>query len=185
MKLGLKRGEVRLVPHQPEWQSRFTKEKRRLTDLLGEMGIQIEHVGSTAVPALPAKPIIDIAIAVRAIEDIVHWPATLEPGGYTYFGDREGRGDHFFAKGPENCRSFYLHVVPRESCRWSDYLRFRDLLRADASLREEYAQLKTGLCEAHSRDRAVYTSAKAALIRRVLKEELNQSLQPTAPSGRG
>ncbi len=183
MKLGLKRGEVRLVPHQPEWQSRFTEEKRRLTELLGDTGIQIEHVGSTAVADLPAKPIIDIAIAVRALEDIAHWPATLETDGYTYFGDREGRGDHFFAKGPEYCRSFYLHVVPRHSCGWSDYLRFRDALRADATLRDEYAQLKTGLCEAHSHERSVYTSGKAALIRRVLNQTPNQPPQPTRQTG--
>ena len=92
MKLGLKRGEVRLVPHQLAWRTLFAEEKQRLADLLGDAGIQIEHIGSTSVPDLPAKPIIDIAIAVRAIEDIAHWPAVLASTGYTYFGDREGRG---------------------------------------------------------------------------------------------
>ena len=180
MKLGLKRGEVRLVPHQAEWDACFTEEKRHLTNLLADTVIQIEHIGSTAVPDLPAKPIIDIAIAVRSIEDIAHWSATLVSDGYIYFGDREGRGDHFFAKGPEDCRSFYLHVVPRESSRWSDYLRFRDVLRDDVAIREEYAQLKTSLCDAHSRDRAAYTSAKDGLIRRVLNDA-----QQDAPSHGG
>ncbi len=170
MKLGLKRGEVRLVPHQPEWDACYTEEKRHLANLLADTVIQIEHIGSTAVPDLPAKPIIDIAIAVRSIEDIAHWSATLVSDGYIYFGDREGRGDHFFAKGPEDCRSFYLHVVPRESSRWNDYLRFR----------EEYAQLKTSLCDAHSRDRAAYTSAKDGLIRRVLND-----VQQDTPSNGG
>ncbi len=174
MKLGLKRGEVRLVPHQPVWHTLFAAEKLRLTDLLGDDGIQIEHVGSTAVPGLLAKPIIDIAIAVDAIEDIAHWPAALAPEGYTYFGDREGRSDYFFAKGPDECRSFYLHIVLLRSQRWIDYLHFREALRADVSLREEYAGLKTRLCDAHSHDRAAYTSGKDALIRRVLQDRPNQ-----------
>jgi len=184
MKLGLKRGEVKLVPHQPEWHALFTEEKLRLNDLLGELGVLIEHVGSTAVPALPAKPIIDIAIAVHAIEDIARWPATLEPAGYTYFGDREGRNDHFFAKGPEDCRSFYLHVVLRDSRGWTDYLRFRDALRADGALREKYAQLKTSLCDTYSRDRALYTSEKSAFIRRVVQERPNQPVQRTGAGAR-
>lgn len=170
MKLGLKRGEVRLVSYQPEWKARFAEEKRHLEELLGDVSVQIEHIGSTAVPDLLAKPIIDIAIAVRALEDIADWPAILEPDGYSYLGDRESRGDHFFAKGPEDCRSFYLHVVVRDSCRWIDYLRLRDVLRADPALRKEYAQLKSDLCEAHAHDRAVYTSGKASLIHRVLKD---------------
>jgi len=179
MKLGLKRGEVKLVPHQPEWHALFTEEKRRLSDLLNDHGILIEHVGSTAVPALPSKPIIDIAIAVRTIADIARWPATLEPAGYSYFGDREGRGDYFFAKGPQESRSFYVHVVPRDSRQWTDYLRFRDALRADGALREAYAQLKTRLCDTYSLDRALYTSEKAAFIRRIIQNWPNKTVEPT------
>jgi GrpB-like predicted nucleotidyltransferase (UPF0157 family) len=181
MKLGLKRGEVRLVPYQPAWRALFAAEKQRLVDLLGDAAIQIEHVGSTAVPGLLAKPVIDMAIAVHAIEDIARWPAVLAPEGYAYFGDREGRGDYFFAKGPDECRSFYLHVVLRQSQRWIDYLHFRDALRADASLREEYAGLKNRLCAAHAHDRAGYTSGKDALIRRVLQDRPNKAL----PTGSG
>jgi GrpB-like predicted nucleotidyltransferase (UPF0157 family) len=171
MILGLKRGEVRLVPHQREWRAAFAGEKNRLTLLLGESALRIEHVGSTAVPDLPSKPVIDVAIAVRSFAVINPWPAILKEAGYTYFGDREGRGDHFFAKGPDEMRTFYVHVVPIESDRWRDYLKFRDTLLANSPTRVAYADLKRLAAENHAGSRSAYTEAKDAWIRRVLNEE--------------
>src|SRR5580658_8961790 len=138
MKLGLERGEVRLVAHQDAWESRFLEERGTLSSVLGNAALRIEHVGSTAVPDLDAKPIIDVAIAVRALEDQAGWPALLRDYGYCNMGDRFGWGEHFYAKGPESMRTVYLHVMPIGSERWTNYLRFRDVLRANASVRTEY-----------------------------------------------
>jgi GrpB-like predicted nucleotidyltransferase (UPF0157 family) len=168
MILGLARGEVRLVAHQQGWSEAFAAEKERLAQVLGTPALAIEHVGSTAVPDLVAKPIIDVAVAVTSLEGTADWPAQLQGADYAFFGDREGRGEHFYAKGPEPLRTIYLHVVPIQSARWSDYLKFRDELRSHAELRREYADIKHRLLAEHGNDRVAYTGAKAEFIRRVL-----------------
>jgi GrpB-like predicted nucleotidyltransferase (UPF0157 family) len=170
MILGLSRGELRLVAHQPGWSAAFADEKEQLARILTSSALTIEHVGSTAVPDLAAKPILDLAVAVRSLEDTRQWPHLLRGLDYTFFGDREGWGEHFYAKGPDQNRTIYLHVVPVESPRWSDYLAFRDALRARTELRQEYGTLKRQLLAYHGGNRPAYTEAKAALIRRVLDE---------------
>ena len=173
MILGLKRGEVVLVPHQPGWAERFEEEKRLLTEVLGTSLLAIEHVGSTAVPGLLAKPVIDIAILVRSFDDIESWPCLLRPHGYACLGDREGRGEHFFARGPDERRTVYLHVVAASGPRWGDYLKFREVLRHQPAARLEYERLKLKALEAHRHDRRAYTAAKDAWIQRVLAGEVD------------
>jgi GrpB-like predicted nucleotidyltransferase (UPF0157 family) len=168
MILGLGRGEVRLAGHRAAWQDIFAREKALLASRLGGGSVAIEHVGSTAVPDLLAKPIVDIAVGVASLDDSVSWPEILGLEGYASFGDREGRGEHFYAKGPERERTIYLHVVPVRSRRWDDYLKFRDALRSEASIRREYEKLKSGLAAANPQDRFAYTEAKAAFIHRIL-----------------
>jgi len=170
MILGLSRGEVRLVAHQAGWSVAFANEKEQLARILKSSALMIEHVGSTAVPDLAAKPILDIAVAVSSLADTSHWPHLLRDLEYTFFGDREGWGEHFYSKGPDQNRTIYLHVVPVEHTRWSDYLVFRDMLRARTELRHEYETLKRQLLAQYGDNRPAYTNAKAALIRRVLDE---------------
>lgn len=168
MILGLRRGKVRLVAHQAGWSAVFQGEKKRLARLLGASALAIEHVGSTAVPDLMAKPIIDIAVAVAGLGETGDWPQRLAAAEYAFFGDREGRGEHFYAKGPGKERTLYLHVVPLNTERWSGYLKFRDALRGRAELRKEYEKIKLKLLAHYQDDRAAYTEAKAAFIRKVL-----------------
>jgi GrpB-like predicted nucleotidyltransferase (UPF0157 family) len=167
--LGLRRGEVRLVGHRRGWSEAFAREKDLLARALGPGALAIEHVGSTAVPGLAAKPIVDIAVAVRSLRGLRGWPAALAPEGYAAFGDREGRGEHFYAKGPEARRTVYLHVVLLRSRNWGRYLGFRDALRSSAQLRRRYARLKRRLSAVHPHDRAAYTKAKEEFIQDVLK----------------
>lgn len=171
MTLGLRRGTVSLISHQPSWATTFATEKEHLAGKLGAAALEIEHVGSTAVPDLMAKPVIDIAVGVSDIGDTVSWPQILESEGYASFGDREGPEEKFFAKGPDESRTIYLHVVPLGSSRWADYLLFRDSLRESESLRREYGELKRRLQADFPNDRFAYTEGKAAFIGRVLKRE--------------
>jgi GrpB-like predicted nucleotidyltransferase (UPF0157 family) len=168
MSLGLKRGMVRLVRYDPGWAVAFARERTQLLQVLGPAAVAIEHVGSTAVEGLLAKPILDIAVAGRPPIHAAEWQPRLERLGYAAFGDRESRGDFFFAKGPDEGRTVYLHVVPGGSVWWLDYLAFRDRLRADAALRDAYTELKTGLAEQFSGDRRSYTEAKAAFIAKLI-----------------
>jgi GrpB-like predicted nucleotidyltransferase (UPF0157 family) len=166
--LGLRRGEVRLVRHRRAWAAAFARERRRLERLLGPGALAIEHVGSTAVAGLAAKPVMDIAVAVDSLEAAGRWPAALGGAGYAAFGDREARGEHFYAKGPQERRTVYLHVVPIGSPNWSGFLGFRDALRSSAQLRARYERLKRRARARHPRDREAYTDAKGAFIRGVL-----------------
>jgi GrpB-like predicted nucleotidyltransferase (UPF0157 family) len=167
MILGLERGSLRLVPHQAGWRQAFDEETLRLKSALGVPDLAIEHVGSTAVPGLVAKPVIDVAIAVDSFGQTRAWPEALAPLEYAYFGDRHGWRDDFYAKGPETLRTFYLHVVEGAGDRWRNYLLFRDQLRASPGLREEYRALKLAAA-APGATRDSYTSAKEAFINRVL-----------------
>jgi GrpB-like predicted nucleotidyltransferase (UPF0157 family) len=155
------------VPHQVEWLQAFESEKRRLESALGAAALKIEHVGSTAVPGLKAKPIIDIAIAVESFDPVGTWPQVLADQDYASFGDRYGWMNHFFAKGPETLRTFYLHMVEEKGQRWRDYLLFRDRLRASPGLRQEYESLKLAAAELRT-TRDAYTAAKEDFIIRVL-----------------
>jgi GrpB-like predicted nucleotidyltransferase (UPF0157 family) len=168
MRLGLKRGDVRLVEHQQYWGSMFVAERDILSSVLCGTALRIEHVGSTAVADLEAKPILDIAIGVRTLEDQAGWPHILALYGYCHMGDRFGWGEHFYAKGPDSMRTVYLHVMPIKSVRWENYLMFRDILRTNADVRREYNDLKRKLALALPDDRNSYTDEKAAFITKAL-----------------
>jgi GrpB-like predicted nucleotidyltransferase (UPF0157 family) len=168
MNLGLKRGEVRVVPHDTEWAGVFDEERRTLVEVLGDAILDIQHVGSTAVAGLVAKPVIDIAVAVRDLPGVTAWVPKLETLGYTFFGDREGRGELFFAKGPEHLRTVYLHVVERGGKRMEEYVRFRDRLIRNPPARAAYSALKEELAALHGDDRKAYTEGKAEFIAEML-----------------
>jgi GrpB-like predicted nucleotidyltransferase (UPF0157 family) len=168
MTLGLKRGTVRLIDYDPSWPMVFEQEKQLLCRLLGQAVLAIEHVGSTSVFGLCSKPIIDIAIAVEKSESVEAWESLLKREGYTYFGDRESRGDRFFAKGPEETRTIYLHVVLSGSVNWTNYLSFRNQLRENPYLRQTYDLLKRKLALASPTDRQTYSRGKADFIEKLL-----------------
>ena len=169
--IGLERGTVRVVPSDDEWPVAFTQERHCLCKHIGHLVLDIQHVGSTAVPGLAAKPIIDIAVAVASPADVQRCRPLLVKLGYIDRGDRGREGGHVFVKenAPE-VRTHHLHVVTIDDPQWPNFLRFRDRLRADAALRKEYAALKWKLQERFSGDRQGYTAAKDAFIRRVLAQ---------------
>jgi GrpB-like predicted nucleotidyltransferase (UPF0157 family) len=132
----------------------------------------IEHVGSTSVVDLPAKPIIDIVVAVPGSE----WLEALDRLRASELidrGEKEDDGGYLFVSAsPEDpeYRYAHVHVLMSGSQQWSQYLRFRDALRGDARLRQDYASLKHRLAVESPNDRGAYTNAKASFIRAVLVE---------------
>jgi GrpB-like predicted nucleotidyltransferase (UPF0157 family) len=167
--LGLRRGRVRLAAHEPRWAALFETEAAAIRACLGHMLIDVQHVGSTAVPALAAKPILDVAVAVAGEDAVVPAAARLATAGYVDRGSAGRNGGHLLVKetAPE-VRTMHIHVVPAGDPQWDEYVRFRDVLRADAEVRQEYAQLKTRLAELHALNREAYTAAKAQFIHGVL-----------------
>jgi GrpB-like predicted nucleotidyltransferase (UPF0157 family) len=165
--LGLERGAVRLVPHAERWHDLFAEEAERLRAAVGVYVLAVEHVGSTAVCGLSAKPIIDIAAAVREITDVGKLMVPLQRIGYEYRGEQGIPGRHFFGKGSP--RTHHLHVVESGGDFWRSHLLFRDYLLQHRGAAEEYEALKQELAERYKENREAYTEGKAAFIEGVLR----------------
>lgn len=172
--LGLKRGTVKVIPYNPLWAGLFEEERRALKAIFGDRFLAIEHVGSTAVPGLPAKPIIDINVAITSLTDAQDFIEKLPELGYQYFPKRsypvpEYAYRHFFAKGPESSRTHYLKLIELDDKEWEDSIFFRDYLRTSKETRDRYGVLKERLAEKYASDRASYTESKDEFIRDVLR----------------
>jgi GrpB-like predicted nucleotidyltransferase (UPF0157 family) len=145
----------------------FAEEETQLRHAIGARAVAIEHVGSTAVCGLSAKPIIDIAVAVREIADAAKCVAQLEGIGYKSRGERGIPGRQYFTKGDP--RTHHLHMVESGGDLWRNHLLFRDYLRQRPEVAKEYENLKTELARKHTENREAYTEGKAAFIEGVLK----------------
>jgi GrpB-like predicted nucleotidyltransferase (UPF0157 family) len=162
---------VDLVEADPAWAGRGEQERARLETLLAPWLVaHIEHVGSTAIPDLPAKPIIDLQAPVADLADARPIAAALGPYGWHYVDpDLDQRPwRRFFVKVAGGRRSAHLHVMVRDSPRWYQQIAFRDALRADPTLTADYAALKRVLAIRHSDNREAYSAAKSDFIRKVL-----------------
>jgi GrpB-like predicted nucleotidyltransferase (UPF0157 family) len=159
---------IRLAPYDPDWPARFQSERRLLDPAIGRWAIGgIHHVGSTSVPGLEAKPVIDILVGVA---DLGSSRACFEPLaelGYLY-APYLPEQMHWFCKPDPRRRTHHLHLVPEGSRRYGDELAFRDLLRADRATASDYLALKRRLAEVFEHDRDGYTDAKAEFIARAL-----------------
>jgi GrpB-like predicted nucleotidyltransferase (UPF0157 family) len=153
---------VQLTSWTPRWQALFEEEAVRLGQALGPLALGLEHYGSTSVPGILAKPILDILVGGPAPLKPNRFVAALAPLGYE-FAPEAGVPDHLvFGRG--RLRTHLVHVVEHQGAAWVRALRFRDRLRADPALAKAYADLKTTLAQRHPSDRASYTAAKAAFI---------------------
>jgi len=155
---------VVIAPYDPAWPAMFEAERDLLTPVLAPWAAgPIEHIGSTAVPGLPAKPVIDIMAGVRDLASSRPAIEALKPLSYCYF-DYRGDVMHWFCKPSDQVRTHHLHLVPFESPLWRERLAFRDRLRADAGVRAAYSDLKLRLAAEHRDDREAYTEAKSDFI---------------------
>lgn len=165
--LGLARGEVRLVPSTSSWQAAYERLAPTLRAALGDLAIAVEHIGSTAVPGLPAKPILDIAVGLRPRVDEGAVVEALEGLGFIYRGaaqDDDGLNLMFGWEDAPRRRLANLHVVAHGGRRWREWVGFRDRLRADDQLRDEYAALKADLARRFPNDRQAYIAGKDAFV---------------------
>lgn len=159
---------VYLVPYDPTWRSKFEAERAQLEGLLGPWRRgPIEHVGSTAVIGLCAKPVIDVMVGVASLAESEPAKAVLRDAGYKY-AEYKTEVMHWFCKPSFELRTHHLHLIPFDSPLWHDRLAFRDALRGSRALADEYAELKESLARRFEFDRDAYTEAKNPFIERVL-----------------
>ena len=170
--LGLKRHTVKVVDHDPAWAMLGAEACAAVRNACGELLVDVQHVGSTAVPGLPAKPVLDIAAAVATLDSLPQIVRRLTRIGYLYRGDRIG-GQFFVAESSPDVRTTHVHVVEHGGAQWRDYLRFRDLLRNNHALRNRYADLKRLLASGSRDDSHAYTASKADFVRQALHGDLD------------
>ncbi len=166
--LGLPRGTVQIKTYSADWPRLFEEERARLLAAIGREVLDIQHIGSTSVPGLAAKPILDIGVAVANFEGAVVCIEPLVALGYEYLGERGIPRHHFFARGDP--RTHYLHMNEITSDDWQRTIAFRDYLRRHPEAAQEYADLKQALTVCFPEDREAYTNAKSGFIARILQQ---------------
>ena len=163
---------VKLHDYDPSWPVAFLAERERLISLLPTQFVELQHIGSTAIPGLKAKPIIDILAGVRTMAVAEALTEPLCRSGYTTSTEfNETLGDRkWFMRWANGHRTHHLHVVVHGAEPWTERMRFRDALRQQPELAVRYAVLKSQLAETHATDREAYTDAKAEFVRAVSRD---------------
>jgi len=163
---------IEIVPYDPAWPRLFEEERQALVDAIGPwLTGPIEHIGSTAIPGLAAKPVIDIMAGVASLDASRPALAAAARLGYCYFPYRPDM-EHWFCKPSPAVRTHHLHLMPAGGADWIERIAFRDYLRAHPEIAAEYADLKTRLARQYRDDREAYTHAKGPFITRVTQAAL-------------
>lgn len=166
--LGLKLNVNYLVDYDPLWAVAFTEERDRVLGALGPLAKGIEHQGSTSVPGMRAKPILDILVGIHPIEDWQQCRAMLEGLGYDYVENAGVPKHYIFGRGRDLTeRTHLLHIVDIASDEWRGNLAFRDALRADPELQRRYVEEKERAAASAPEGRARYTALKGPFIQSV------------------
>ncbi|HTE41440.1 MAG TPA: GrpB family protein, partial [Steroidobacteraceae bacterium] len=168
--IGLNKHIVAVVEHDPAWVVLGADACKEVLEAAGSLLRDVQHVGSTSVPGLVAKPIVDIAGGAATFESIPELIGRLTSIDFIYLGDSAENGGHLFVReSSPDVRTLHLHIVKYGDLQWRNYLRFRDFLRTSALACEQYRSLKLELARKFAGDRESYTEAKRALIEQLLR----------------
>ena len=159
---------IRVVDYNPDWPGIYQVEKVKLEQALGPLIVDIQHVGSTSIPGLAAKPIIDILVGIKeypmpdaAVQAVVDL-------GYVYMGEYGIPRRHYFHKGVP--RSHHVHVIEMDNPEWDNFVLFRDYLRTHPQTLSDYEALKREMARKHEKDRVKYTESKSEFIKSVIEK---------------
>ncbi len=164
--------QIVIVEYDPNWPSLFKKLQTPVAEVLGESALAIEHVGSTSVPGLAAKPIIDMDVVVASTDYIRATTLALATLGYVHEGDLGIEGREAFLW-PSNTPRHHLYVCPRDSKELRRHLSFRDYLIKHSDEAHRYARLKLELAHLFASDRKAYTDAKSEYIQMITERALH------------
>jgi len=156
--------------YTPNWALQFKEEYRLIKNIILDKALAIEHIGSTSVEGLGAKPILDIMVGVHDLKEVDKYIEPLEQIGYEHVFHKEFPNRRFFRKGLWRAGTHHLHIYKHESEDWSNNILFRNYLRTHPDTLQQYYQLKKTLAEKHHSDRVTYTNAKAPFITNVIQK---------------
>lgn len=160
---------IDIAEYDPSWPQRFQEEAKLLHEAIAPFCVgPIEHIGSTAVVGLAAKPVLDIMVGVESLDASRAAIPILETIGYCYYPYRPTEM-HWFCKPSPAKRTHHLHLMPFRSQVWIERIAFRDYLRTHPAVAREYAELKRRLAQTHRFDREAYTDAKSAFVKDVVR----------------
>lgn len=163
---------VVIVPYNPQWPELYEQEKTRVFKVLDDKALVIEHIGSTAVPGVGGKDIVDFMVGVRDKAEADESVQLLQSLDYTDVTPQPGHTEWFYCLGktPGITPRYHLHLMKYPSPFWSKHILFRDYLRAHPELAEEYYDLKKKLADKYGSDRIDYTDAKSEFIEGVVEK---------------
>lgn len=172
MSLGLKRGTVILESHDKQWEEAAVQTIGKLKAILGDDAIELQHIGSTAIPAIKAKPIIDIAVGVDDFNRVLLHNEQLQQEGIVYRGsDVEHQLLYVMGDMKNDTRTHHIHVVKWNGIEWNNYIDFRDYLNSNENVALQYQQVKEELEKKYAGDRIAYTSGKQDFIDDILNRK--------------
>lgn len=160
---GLSSGELHLVPVGNEWHSRFTAQRKRIAAVLGTAAIDIQHIGSTAIPGILAKPILDIAVVIQFFEGGRALVPLLINLGYEYRGENGIPRRHYFVQGSPR-RTHHLHMLEHDSAELRRHVLFRDILLDSPSTAARYSEFKAAIAAQSGGNRDVHQGLKVSFI---------------------
>lgn len=159
---------VKIVEYDAAWPAQYQAERAAILEAIGPLVVSIEHIGSTAVAGLAAKPILDILVGVADLRLVSQTLQPLANLGYEYRGESGIPGRHYFRKGSP--QTHHLHMVQVGGAFWERHLMFRDYLRSHPAAAQDYASLKKALATRHGSDREAYTEAKTDFVRGIERQ---------------
>ena len=163
---------VELHDYHPDWARQFEDEKNKITDAIGDEIIGIEHIGSTSIKGLGAKPIIDMMVGVKELDRVDILVKPLAKIEYEYVPKSEFKDRRFFRKGLWGNGTCHLHICEFEGNEWYEKLLFRNYLRAHPETAEEYYALKKELASKYKYDRPTYTKNKGSFIKAIIQKAI-------------
>ncbi|MEK7124155.1 MAG: GrpB family protein [Patescibacteria group bacterium] len=168
--IGLKRGNVKLRKHNSNWRQLFKQEKELLLKRFPDAILEISHGGSTAIPTIPAKPIIDMFAVVSSLKDTEKIRKSLEEMGYEYRGEESVPERILYVKGKPKLRTHHLQLVERSSDEWKNHILIRDYFLKHPEIAKEYAKLKLELAKKYPNDRKSYSNGKDVFIKSIIQK---------------
>lgn len=161
---------VKIEEYNDEWPFNYQEEKREIEEVMTDKAIAIEHIGSTSVQGLGAKPIIDFMVGVKDLKEVESFIEPLAEIGYEHVFHKEFPNRRFFRKGQWRAGTHHLHIYVYRSEEWNNNILFRDYLKNHPEMLKQYNQLKKELAEKYPHDRVAYTNAKHPFIIDVIQK---------------